>query len=134
MPGSWVVAKRPSVTARKNSSHRGRAVTKKEKGWGERNSSKEESGTGLCGLFKFLSSCEHLVPFWNEHFLAFQTCFCVFCIQFRRSKGGWTAFRMGVCHSVKERFFPLLLRCASAFQATDAPALDTTSQVFFFVD
>ena len=48
-PGSWVVAKRPSVTARKNSSRRGRAVTK-EKGWGERNSSKEESGTGLCGL------------------------------------------------------------------------------------
>ena len=36
-PGSWAVcAKRPLVRARKLSSHRGRAVTMKEKGCGER--------------------------------------------------------------------------------------------------
>ena len=49
--GNWVVAaKRPFVTARKLSSHRGRAVTLKENGCCERNRSREESGTGLCRL------------------------------------------------------------------------------------
>ena len=49
--GSWLLLPRgPFVTARKLSSHRERAVTIKEKGCGERSRSKEESGTGLCGL------------------------------------------------------------------------------------
>ena len=37
---------------------------------------------------------------------------------------------MGVSHCWKERYFPLLQRCASIFHATDAPALDTTSPAF----
>ena len=36
---------------------------------------------------------------------------------FRRSKGGLTAFPMGVGHSWKERFFPLLQRRASIFSS-----------------
>ena len=35
----------------------------------------------------------------------------------RRSKGGWTAFRMGVGHSWKEQFFPPLQRCTSIFSS-----------------
>ena len=42
---------------------------------------------------------------------------CVLCEKFRRSKGGWTAFRMGVCHSWKEWVSPLLQRCASNFSS-----------------
>ena len=44
----------------------------------------------------------------------FKRAFCVSCFWFRRSTRGWTAFRMGVSHSWKERFFPLQ-RCAAIF-------------------
>ena len=63
------------------------------------------------------SWCGHLVPFWSEQFRRSKRVF-VFCFQFRMSKGGWTAFRMGVGHGWKERSFPLLLqRCASIFSS-----------------
>ena len=54
---------------------------------------------------------EHLVPLWNERFPSVPLCLCK---HFRRPKGGWTAFRMGVCHGWKE-WCLLFLSCARRF-------------------
>ena len=40
------------------------------------------------------------MPFWSERFCGFER------VLFRRSKGGWTALRMGVSRGWKERFLP----------------------------
>ena len=45
------------------------------------------------------------------------------CVKSWGSKGGWTAFRMGVGHSWKERFSPFLSDVHRLFQATDALTL-----------
>ena len=115
-----VAAKRLLVAARKLFSHRGRTVTIKER---EAVGGTERKEDGYPSFSNFVVECEHLVPFWNERFPSFQTCRCVCVFLFRRSKGGWTAFRMGACHGWKERF-PLFFCCfASIFQVADAPAL-----------
>ena len=88
---------------------------------------KEESGTGLCRLSKlvgillfFSNFCRGVNPLRLSGMSVsgrFKRAFVFSVLKFRRSKGGWTAFRVGVGHNWKVRFFPLLQGCASIFSS-----------------
>ena len=64
----------------------------------------DDEASNPCVSAETLKACEHFVTFLNECFPSFQTCLCVLCKKFRRSKGGGTTFWLGVGHSWKERF------------------------------
>ena len=62
-----------------------------------------------------------MVCLWNEGVPFF--CATLLCEQFRRLKGGWTAFRVRVCHGWKGVVSPLLSDVHRLFQATDVLTL-----------
>ena len=72
--------------------------------------------------FRIVSSENTLCLLAMSDSRRFKRALCFVCIV-RRSKGGWTAFRMGVGYSWKERFSPLLNDVHRFFQATGALAL-----------
>ena len=104
-----------TVTATKLFSHRGRSVTRKEWDVVREKKSKEEARQVLLTERACRNPfSEHHVPFWSERLRRFKRA-SVFCVLFRRSKGGPVEWELAMAG--RSGSFPLLQRCASIFSS-----------------